>query len=295
MITTTGTCNGHFDFMAKVRDFALALPDTDAWTLLAGKATGPLVQGDELILQGPAQNGQRPKFGLLPYTDAGVGYWNVGFVGLTGFNSGANLLGQVNRSTTKTALLSANPMRYRLVGTGRQIKGWIRVGNLYQQFYAGFGLAQSFPEDYPYPMAIGACSPETTMLASSTSHTHRAYWNPGRYTLTVCLPGGIWIDLANRDVNGAVETNNYGVAPWHDWLGLSNERDDLSGGYPPEMSLVMCNSPTQATLMHLEGVHRVSGHAQTAEAIVPFGGKTYEAVPNVFRVGINEFCALEIG
>lgn len=295
MITTTGTCNGHFDFMAVVRDFALALPGSDAWSLLAGKASGPLVQGDELILQGPVLNGQRPKFGLLSYTDAGVGYWNVGMTGLTTFNAGASLLNQVNRSGGKQILLSANPMRYRLIGTSRQIKGWVRVGNIYQHFYAGFGLAQSFPDDYPYPMAIGGCSTSTTMLTSNTGPTHRAYWNAGRYTLAVCLPGGTWADLSNRDVSDSVESNSYGIAPWHDWLGLSNERDALDGTYPPEMSLVMCASPVKATLMHLEGVYRVSGYSQAAESTFTYGGKTYEAIPNTFRTSINEFCALEIG
>lgn len=295
MITTTGTCNGHLDFMAVVRDFALALPEPDAWTLLAGKASGPLVQGDELVLQGPALNGQRPKFGMLAYTDAGIGYWNIGFVGLTGFNPAVTLLNQVNRSRTHAALLSANPMRYRLIGTSRQIKGWIRSGNIYEHFYAGFGLPQSFPEDYPYPMTVGACSSTATMRASETNSDHRAYWHPGRFTLSVCLPGGIWNDLANRYSSDSLDTTNFGVAPWHDYLGLSNERDALDGSYPPELSLVTCIQPTRATLMHLEGVHRVSGYGQTAEATFSYGGKTFEAVPNVFRVDNNEFCALEIG
>lgn len=295
--TATGTAAGYLDFIARLRDFAVAgLPVGERWTLLAGPASGSVTTADELIFEGPLSNGQRPRWGMRPYTATGENYWNVGLVGLTSYNPGAALLDQVNRTAPRMLLLADNPMAYRLIGNGRHIKGWVRNGALYEHFYVGFGLPQAFPDDYPYPMVCGAMTSVNNSLASVQGSNHRAYWDPGDGSLIVCLPGGMWQAIVNRGggTQDYVESDRQGVAPWHPNLGPVDVRETLDGAYVPQMSLVMCTSPFDATLMHLEGVHFVPGFGNSPEAGFTLGGKTFECVPDAYRSGNEDWCALEI-
>lgn len=289
MPTTTGTAAGHLVFMTAMRDFL----KLQSWTVIGGPNTGTLVGTDELFMQAPGVSGQQPKVGFKPVTN-GSTYWNFAVVGLTTFNAGLLLIDQVNRSDFEYLLASNTTITYRINANATACWGWYRVGTVYQLFVFGFLLPQHLPAAWPYPLLIGASSRTETLAVSDQSWSNAAFFDTYE-GIRFCRPNGVWTRIANRDPNGNTSTPQ-GVSPWHRYFdNVEVIAASLTGSKPPSRSLVMANVDGGVTCGHIPGVFHVTGQGTVAEATITVGTITYECIPNVFRTGLGDWCAMEIG
>ncbi len=289
MATTTGTAAGHLALLTALRDFL----KTQSWTVVGGPNTGAITAAHELFMQAPGVNGQQPKVGFKPYQD-GATYWNLAVAGLTTFNAGLNLNDQANRSDLVYLLASNGALPYRFNANATACWGWFRFGSVYQPFSIGFILPQHLPDDWPYPLFIGGSGRLQAAPISTQNRDNRAFFDTYEGA-RLCMPGGVWAPIANVSSNESVDGSRRGIAPWHgyfDHVGLLAQ--GLSGGKPLTRSLVLVTTP-ETTAGHIQGVYHITGQGTTAESTVTEGAMVCECIPNVFRVGMGDWCAMEIG
>ncbi len=302
----TGTAANYRDLVGKLRDFLTAdstlVAARQNWSLLSGPASGTPAATDELVFSGPGLSGTDDiRVGVKFHTNAGLGYYNVGIVGLT--SSGVNdIENQPGNSGAKWMLLLNSPMDYWFIANGRCFKVIVRAGSNYPQCYAGFILPEHLPDDWPYPLFVGATTWDKASGNSRNDDFNRAYWNGSASTAGVttsacgglCDPGRVWRGVANGYASGyssdpdAIHTGN-----WYDKIFWQNMRQSLTNQPILTHGLIFSRSPTigRATYGRFDGVYYLPAFGVVPEQIITVGGVPHLAIPNVFRTTDGNFCA----
>lgn len=193
--------------------------ETQNWTLnrnVASSAAGlsyPTIQGGggtqllarEIQLQGPGNAGTDEIYiGFLEIEDVGAGSFNWHVAGFTGYGAGLAWEDQPGFSyVSPNEIASFVPLSNGAIEcwfhvTPRQLKGIMRIGTTYTNFYAGFINTFGTPAEYPYPLYIGGCSSKWNELFSASGVRLSGLLDPGAYTGSggnAQGPGGLrWFD-----------------------------------------------------------------------------------------------------
>lgn len=305
MAFVTGTATDFADFYNKLRDFlttnATLVADGEAWTQIAG-SVDPLVAGDEIVLQGPGAGGtDEILVGIKTYTSVGGDYYNLGFYGLTTFNPAFDVVGQTGRATVRVLTLWNSPMDYWFIANGRRFIAVARVSTTYHMVYAGFVLPYVLPTQWPYPFFIAGSGTDIVGRYSDTGDAVRNPFSPGQRTASCCMPDNRWLEFWNA----AISTGSVGDGSGDSWTQSVRQvvpwasdaapiRDNIDGTYTLQQGALASTSPYATQLAALDGVFFVTGFSNAAENIITYGGVDHLVVPNVYRSGVHDFCAIAL-
>ena len=316
MAVEIGTATGFADLYQKLRDFlttnATLVGLGQNWSVISGPATGALTFTDQLVLQGPGLSGTDEILVTLePNVSVGSDYYNLGIGGLSSFNPGEPISGQVNRLLPRYLHLWDSSMPYWFIANGRRFIVVIRVTTVYQSAYAGFILPYHLPTTWAYPLFVGACSRVPTWRYSQVNTGgHAAFFDPGQNTsgssavsindcsAAIRLPDGQWVGIANKYTpsgagsEGDVHMDN--SAPWGGYFGSLLACDGLDGNYKPIPGEIAITAPYAATLGALQGVYQVPGFNTASENTFVADGVTHLVVQNVYRTSNDEYAALAL-
>lgn len=304
MAYSNGTASNYLDLVGRLRDFIVSDPALvsagQAWTLLSGPSSGTPAATDELVFSGPGLAGNDDiRVGLKFYANAGLGYYNVGVVGLT--TSGvADIETQPGASTPHWMLLLNSPMAYWFIANGRSFKVVVRAGANYPQMYAGFILPEHLPDDWPYPLFVGACAWDRVASNSSDTPSNSAYWNgvsegtivTARATGSLCDAGRMWRPVSNRST-GSSDTSHVHTGHWYAPFFNQTLRQSLTDQPILSQGLLFSNDTTigRNTYGRFDGVFYLPSFGSTPEQVIAVDGTQYLAVPNVFRTTDGDYSA----
>lgn len=306
MAYATGTASNYRDLVGKLRDFLVANADLvtagQNWTLLSGPASGTPAASDELVFSGPGLAGDDDiRVGLKFYTDAGLGYYNVGVVGLT--SSGVNdIENQPGASVPHWMLLLNSSMTYRFIANGRRFIVIVRAGANYPQCYAGFILPEHLPDDWPYPLFVGACAWERASGNSRNDEYNAAYWNgssegtvsTARACGSLCDAGRAWRPVSNYWYEGVTsDTDQVHTGDWYHGFFEKNVRQSLTNQPILSQGLLFSRSDAigRATYGRFDGVFYLPAFGVTPDQVIAISGVNYAAIPNIFRTDDGNFAA----
>lgn len=298
MASVSGTATDFVDLYNKLRNFltsnATLVGAGQEWLQISGNV-GTLTATDKIVMQGPGTSGtDEILVGMEPFVSVGGDYYNLSFSGFTIWNPSTPYADQVNASHSHTMNLWDSPMDYWFVANGRRFIVVARVASVYISAYCGFILPYVLPTLWPYPLFIGAASRQPTWRYSVVNPNMSAFFNPGETVSALCFPDVIWRGVVNRYNLGGDEypRDDVNVNPWR--YDLTPIRENLDGSYNLEQANIVCNTPYDAQLGALQGVHRVSGFSNAAENIITHSGVNHLVVPNIYRSAWNEFAAIAL-
>lgn len=299
MATQTGTATDWLDLYTKLRDFlttdATLTGAGENWTQIAGNG-GVLVDGDEIVLQGPGSSGSDEILvGIKTYSSVASDYYNLALYGLTAWNPGqGGIVDQVNRSAPAMIHLWDQTLDYWFIANGRRFIVIARVSTVYQCGYAGFILPYVLPTLWPYPLFVGGCSGITNWRWSEATPEMAAFFDPGEGCAQLLFPDVIWRNVANfQDSGGSqnpLEDVNTHPYRWDE----EQLRDNLDGTYTLEPVSLTSQVPYPAQLGKLQGVFRVSGFGNAAENIVTESTVDHLVINSVFRTTWKDYAAFAL-
>lgn len=324
----TGTATGDQDLYAKL----IAFLTTDADLVSAGQAWTKVwnhAGGDEggVVVRGPGLSGSDQIFvGMKLNRDVPTDAFNIELRGMTGFASGAVLLGDHVNVSPEPAYVFADTgvMTYWFIASGRHFIVIVKITTVFEAGYAGWFLPFGAPSEYPYPMFIGGSgghffgsshsdSPDS-WRDSVPGHTQFPwpsaddgapfYWAPSAFLLD---PSGSWITMSNtgnarQGTVGPVYTKGSRQFPSGDGASLMNPVQGFTnmincyGGERMIFPLTLHEtSPGSQTFGVLDGCYKCQGESMGAEDIITVGGINHMAVQNAFRTGFFDYWCVELG
>jgi hypothetical protein len=269
--------------------------------------------GTEMIWKAPGNDGLSTIYvGASVFSNATGDYYNWRLGGFTAFdnalvfNQQPGYVGGAGQSSPSPVLnLWNQPMGYWFIANGRRVIVIAKVSTVYTMAYLGFLSSYMSPSAFPYPLVVGgseafAAEPAATSANWRWSYTGNEMENfpfgfPGNPSApSTCSPrlrraDGAWIGF----VRGLNPGSNMGrVYPYH--TGWTNWGKNMDGGYSifPVVYYEVPTSPNQYG--EPEGVGAVTGFQNGAENTITIGKAIHLVVPNVFRVGMNDFCTVRL-
>lgn len=298
MAVSIGTATNINDLFNKLRNFLVAdatlVSAGENWTQISGN-TGTLIDTDEVVLQGPGTAGtDEILVGIRTSISVPGDYYNLRFAGFTAWNPSNPFASQVNAVYDYTINCWNQPMPYWFIANGRRFMGVVRVESVYMSFYCGFVLPYVLPNLWPYPLFIGASSRQPTWRYSVVHTNMSTFFDPGETTAGMMFPDVLWYGVVNRAFVGSTEIqrSDRNVNPWR-W-DTTPVRENIDGSYNLEPAVVVANVPYQAQMGALQGVYRVSGFANSAESIITQGGVDHLVIPNIYRLGWQDYAAFAL-
>lgn len=192
---------------------------------------GTQILGREIQLQGPGNAGTDEIYcGVLEVEDSGAGSFVWALAGMTGYSSGDTWEGQPGFSYISPDEIAAFvPLSNGAIEcwfhvTPRHLKGVLRMGSTYNNFYMGFLNTFGTPAEYPYPLYVAGCSAKWNELFGASGVRQSGLCDPGTYTGSggnTQGPGGLryfdgsWVNVGNWTFNGTsrVRTDNRFITP----------------------------------------------------------------------------------
>lgn len=199
-------------------------------------------------------------------------YYNIAVTGCTGFVGAAQFDDQPGALTAMAIPLWNQPIPYWFSGNGQRVIVSAKVGTAYLSCYAGKILPFGTPQQYPYPLLIGAPLPSASGTRYSDSAVNLPY-KGNRTTLKLRRTDGSWIE----------------PQAWP--YSKTTTFRDTNGAYP---LLPITLYDTSNTYGVLDGVHFVTGFGNAAENTVTVGTETHVVLQDVTRNGLNDFFAMRI-
>ena len=285
MAYTSGTCTDYKNLLSILASFAGA----NGWTVLEQTTTRVYLKGtgtaglDEIYV------------GINAYENSSTGYYNWEVVGSIGWRTGRAWPVQPGVSGANTCFLYLwnAPMAYWIVATPRRIILVAKVSTSYQTLHLGLLTQVATEAQYPYPLLIGGSGNTSAQAYSVTTDYNSAFWStPYRASGMLHLPSGEWSELSTL-ANTRRQCNSGSVNS----SLMSNVLAGLDGTVLLEKVYVYDNSssgPSPAVYGFVEGLFRVSGYGNSAENITTIAGVHYLSVPNIFRSGTGDYCALRL-
>lgn len=289
MAYTSGTAANYKDLLAVLATFAAA----NGWSIMEQSET-------VLYLKGSGIAGLDEIYcGVETYEVPTSGIYNWNMYGSIGYRSGRAPSKHPGSSYTYAsnlvvACLWNTAIPYWMVANGRRIILVAKVGTTYQTIHLGLLTPPATDAQYPYPLLIGGCRYDNTTSYSSTYIG--SFW--GSYgddyaSGRIYCPSGVWgILSANSSSN-----NEYCPAVSVDNVCKSYEGTiitGLDGSYLLEPVYITMLASSKAILGHVEGLFRITGHANTSENIVTVDGVNYLVFQDCSRSGYGDFCCMRM-
>ncbi|MGH8420764.1 MAG: hypothetical protein ACRER3_00220 [Pseudomonas fluorescens] len=322
MAWKTGTAANHRDLLQQLRDFLTAdaalVAAGQQWAVVGGVASGALAANDFVSLKGRGLAGADEIFvSLQAYTVASSNYYNLALRGHTAYNPAAPSLDPAGANSKYVALLAVNsPFAYWFIANGRCFKVITRINGRYDALYAGFILPEHLPEDWSYPLFIGAAGLSRDLLASLDTYQHSNFWNPvsnfdvntGDSQAFLFSPMQAWVPLRNT-WSSSLTTTGRMTFPWTSVVN-ANHRRLLDGSAwlqrgqlaavayssgSPDLGIPYDQVPEGGQFYgSFDGVFYTPSLGASAEQVVTAGGTDHVLVPNVFRTGDGQFAAFAL-
>ena len=311
MATATGTADNYLDVLTKLRDF---LVSTGSWSVVGGKATGAFVNDTEFVsLKGTGLTGTDAIYiTLQPFSAPANNAYSIRVKGHTAYvNPGIVQPGSDSRWCY--LLMLNSPMTYWFVANGRRFIAAIKSGSRYDAMYAGFILPEHLPNDWSYPLFIGASSYTGSQSQATDDLVHSNFWNPiatgssnNEASGSVLFsPMQQWILVRNGyPSSGSVSVTETGrfTIPWS-LTCLQNLRPQLDGQVWLKRGQLVCCDRTYSSVDNnvpeggmfygsFDGVFYAPAFGSTAEQEVTYSGVTYKMFPNVGRTSDGQFAAI---
>lgn len=280
MAYTNGTATNYKDLLAALATFAAA----NGWTILEQSTT-------VLYLRGEGSEGLDEIYaGIEAFENTASNRYNWRLVGSWGWRSGRAITNHpVPSGNTAFAYLWNASIPYWMVATPRRIILVAKVGTIFQTVYLGFGLPVGTDAQYPYPLIIGGCGSIEAQSYSASGNGHSAFWANNGVSGMLSRPGGDWSPIGPyADVN-----TRRAMAISIDYESKASILNGPGEAYALDQ-IYLADTLFPSTYVALDGIYRVSGHNNTAENIIPVGSVNYLVVPDVYRVGNGDYCALRL-
>lgn len=200
-------------------------------------------------------------------------YYNIAVTGCTGFVGAAQFDDQPGALTALAIPLWNQPIPYWFSGNGQRVIVSAKVDTAYLSSYAGKMLPFGTPQQYPYPLLIGAPLPSASGTRYSDSAVNLPY-KGNRTTLKLRKNDGSWIQPQSWPYSKTMTFR------------------DTNGAYP---LLPITLYDTSNTYGVLDGVHFVTGFGNAVENTVTVGTETHIVLQDVTRNGLSDFFAMRIG
>jgi hypothetical protein len=258
---------------------------------------------DKVFLQGPGLSGSDEIYvSIKTYFDAGLDYYNWALRGADGYHATADDAGQSNASPERYMPAWNSPISYVFRASGRFFIVIAKISTTYHGIYAGLGLPNATPTQYPYPMIVGGSASVATNRWSVVGNTNRMFFSPGLGSLALRDANGEWLEFKNEDE--IINTYNKFTHPYCSrnlsrgmsiWAKIRNDPNDVVCGY--RIKLLSCGVVDPAykgDLAVLDGCVAVVGFNNASENIVDIDGVDHYVVQNVYRVGNKDYFAVEL-
>ena len=200
-------------------------------------------------------------------------YYNLALTGCTGFVGAAQFDDQPGALTALAIPLWSQPIAYWLAGNGQRVILSVKIDTAYLSAYAGKMLPFGTPQQYPYPLLIGAPLPAASATRYSDSSVVLPY-KGNRTTLKLRKNDGSWIQ----------------PLAWP--YSKTTTFRDTAGAYP---LLPVTLYDTANTYGVLDGVHFITGFGNAVENTVTIGAETHVVLQDVTRNGLGDFFTMRIG
>lgn len=224
-------------------------------------------------LRAPGMTGQGPCFiNFQLYDRPTSDYYNMAVTGATGFVESSDFDNQPGALTAMGFPLWNGPIPFWIAGNGQRVVISVRVDTVYLSCYAGKMLTFGTPQQFPYPLLIGA-------PLSSASGT--------RYSdSSISLPyKGDRNNFKLRTVNGS--WINPSAWPY----SISVDFRDTKEFYPLLPITLYDGSNTYGTL---DGVSFITGFNNAPENEVIVNDERYIVLQDWSRNGMKDFFAMRI-
>ena len=273
MAYTSGTASHYKELLSIPATFAAA----NGWTILEQSDT-------RVSLRGAGLSGLDDIYcSIGAFENSSFGYYNWEVCGSWGWRSGRAVGAHPMSSAKRYIYLWNTSIPYWMFAHSGRIIVVAKVGTVYQMLYIGFGLPPATEAQYPYPLIIGACGTTSTALYSATGTGNSHFWANQGLNGVVCRPGGDWDQIGPA----------YCPPKWVSSDIPTTLVQALDGSYLlEEIFITDANRPS--IYAALDGVYKVSGFGQTAENIVTVSGVNYLVIPDVYRSGIGDYCAIKM-
>lgn len=231
------------------------------------------------------------------YSNETADTWNLCFQGfrfLTSINPDPSFYGGVSPSTSRVAMcLRKVNIAYWIIAHGSRVIILTRHSGIYQFAYLGYGLPYETPQQHPYPYIIAAPSNSETLKFDSNNTDYRNPSDPGNNAMCITRPDGTFDTVGNQAGTTRGATWPYMVNIDASSYSLPSVRNNIDGTLPVLPIVISLRNPAHV-FGELDGVLYISGFGNSVEAITKIGQIDYISVPNVFRVGINDWCAIAL-
>lgn len=297
-----GTATNFSDLATKLVTFlTTVLPVGQRWTVMRDNVESGYDRN--LILRGPGLAGTDQIFVLIGlYKNVGSDYYNWEIRGATGYNSGDIWLNQPGISSPAYLTLWNSSIPYWFVGNGRRFIVEAKISTVYVTAYGGFIIPHGLPNEYPYPLFIGANHRTQAIRWSDASASAKCFWSGCTSSLTSAtgylrLPGGAWKDFGSHSTGG-------------DSSGSSSTAGKMwPYGYDPENTEKVFGSTTEYSLLpivlystadggniygELDGVYHISGFQNATENTTTVAGVTHVTFQNVHRTARQWYASLKL-
>ena len=303
---------------------------SNPWTQLAWTPGDVTAGGMNLSVRGPGAAADKRVFINIrsDHSDADNRYsWDVR--GATDFVAGSTFGTHPGELPwTVYLLLWKQPMNYWFYANDRRFIVVVKVNTQYFSLYAGFFLPWATPEQYPFPLYIGgSCGWKANHL--STDSSVRSMVDPSGSSSS---PGGwvrgadgVWYGLRNHESGSANDAPlcgnrgndgfvwpyqcsnvgsssgtsgfdytvwNYGGSSAADG-GVADHLEATAQGQRLLCPIYLMRGQEPAGFGALDGVYFPMGGGLTPEQTATYGGRSFRAFPNVFRISCNDFFMVE--
>lgn len=235
----------------------------------------------ELIVKGPGAAGVDQVFvGLQRYALSTADWFNWRVRGFIGYVSENVFASQPGASPARGLPLWDQSTPYWFVANGRRFAVVAKVSTVYESLYGGLVLPYATPQQYPYPVMIGATmNTDSGTRWSDTGAGHSTYtYTPGSLALRNVVGSWISPDLHPTLPAASATLYNYRPAPGDSYPLLPIELED--------------SGPNRYG--YLDGVYFTPGYSAAVEDVVQVSGVDHLMLKNVFRNGVRDFWALRL-
>lgn len=270
---TQGTATDYLDLLARFATFASG----NGHTILEQTST-------LLSLRGEGLSGVDEIYSTIyAFSNSTSGYYNWGACGSWGWRSGRSIGAHPMSSGKRYMYLWNTSIPYWMFGHAGRLMVVVKVGTVYQMIYIGFGLPPATEQQYPYPFLYGACGTTAAQLYSATGTGNSMFWANQGSNGVISRPGGDWSTIGPSDC----------PSKWVSSDINSVLVKALDGSYLLE-EIFVTDANRTSIYAALDGVYKVSGFGNSAENIITVDGINYLVVPDVYRSGIGDYCAIKM-
>lgn len=289
---------------------------------------------NDVVLRGPGLSAADQVYiGLRVTPDVLNDSASIKMVGMTGIIASAENYDDHVHVSPKVQMFTRgnNPMDYWFIANGRRFVAMVQVSTVYEGLYGGLILPYGDPTQYAYPLFVGGTAgyggtnggngagEPTDWRDTGTYHSlfHRPQIETGSSNNAASSgnlldPSGNWLTCAVTDG----ESHNVGMTPWEffdssNWnvfktsgtqrIGYTDVHSRIIQAYGDDFVLtpvgLVQKLPSVQMYGVLDGIYHVPGRGNSAENIVNVSsnGKDHICFPNVFRTGIDQYFAMELG